>query len=164
MEFTREEILGQRLTGPEREQTKKEEDKLLLASMKSRYDLKNSDIVIDTKTGLIWAKNSDIAGRSMNWNEAMTWVQNLSYAGKTGWRLPSKEEWDDFVNIGDDNNTGWHENMARLGVMIYNLDGNYWSSSTNPVNTDFVWAMSAGLMTGRFKHQNGYAWPVHSGN
>ena len=45
-------------------------------------------IVKDTNTGLEWLAGPD---RDTNWNEARSWVENLTVAGG-GWRMPTREE------------------------------------------------------------------------
>ena len=34
-------------------------------------------------------KNSNLAGSTMTWDDAMIWADNLIYAGYTDWRLPT---------------------------------------------------------------------------
>jgi len=43
--------------------------------------------VIDTATGLMWMKNAN--NGQMTWDDAMSWAQNLLFAGYKNWRLPS---------------------------------------------------------------------------
>ena len=45
-------------------------------------------IVLDTNTGLAWVAGPD---RNTTWNEANTWVANLTVAGG-GWRMPTRKE------------------------------------------------------------------------
>lgn len=58
--------------------------------------IKNKDgTVTDTKTGLIWTRNANIAGKGMNWHEAMDFISELNqkaYLGYNDWRLPEIEE------------------------------------------------------------------------
>lgn len=48
----------------------------------------NDGVVYDQKTGLEWYAGPD---RDTNWNEAKSWVENLTVAGG-GWRMPTWEE------------------------------------------------------------------------
>lgn len=45
--------------------------------------------VTDNSTGFMWQKET--AG-PMNWNAAMSYAAGLDLGGKTGWRLPSRQE------------------------------------------------------------------------
>ena len=47
-----------------------------------------NDIVKDTSTGLEWLAGPD---RNTTWDEARSWVENLTVAGR-GWRMPTREE------------------------------------------------------------------------
>ena len=53
-----------------------------------RYLVSREGIIRDTKTGLDWYVGPE---RNTNWNEANTWVKNLTVAGG-GWRLPTLDE------------------------------------------------------------------------
>lgn len=44
--------------------------------------------VTDTATNLMWLKNTQQSGL-MNWSSAVTWADNLVFAGYDDWRLPS---------------------------------------------------------------------------
>ena len=66
----------------------------------------NSDgTVSDLATGLVWMKVDSgtlRAGRKkdgkLNWKEALSWAENLKYAGHTDWRLPSVKELQSIVD------------------------------------------------------------------
>jgi hypothetical protein len=140
---------------------KEERAKRLHEAMKLRFDVTKPEVVIDTKTGLMWAKNSKIAGRTMKREEAITWAQNLNYAGKNGWRLPSKEEWQEFTNF-DSVNSEWLDSVSKFGFMNIEPGSFYWSSSSNPGSTNSVWIMRGGSVTD--VHNESYnVWPVRAG-
>jgi len=46
--------------------------------------------VTDKATGLMWMKND--SGKSMNWQEALSYAENLQLAGYSDWRLPNAKE------------------------------------------------------------------------
>src|SRR6185369_5409294 len=56
----------------------------------------NDLVYADPQTGLMWARNGNIVGQELTWENAMNWVKNLNYAGYTNWRLPTNEEFCDF--------------------------------------------------------------------
>jgi hypothetical protein len=67
------------------------------AKQKQRFFLmKNTGIVIDTKTGLEWRVGPD---KDTNWNEARVWVKNLTLDGG-GWRVPTLDELEGIYEKG----------------------------------------------------------------
>jgi hypothetical protein len=149
-----------------RHANKEEESNQLHEALKLRFDATNSDVVIDTKTGLMWAKNSNIAGRKMNWKEAMTWVQNLKHSGMNDWRLPTKEEWEDLAKIGG-NSGEWVSNMTRIGFTnIDSLANLYWSSSSHAdigsIACAWYITINVGYVAYTDKANDYYVWPVRA--
>ena len=53
-------------------------------------------IVTDPQTELIW-QNSYVSGK--NWQQALSYCENLTYAGYSDWRLPNKNELVSLVNF-----------------------------------------------------------------
>lgn len=106
----------------------------------------------DTKTGLMWSQNANIAGRKMNWNEAMSWVRGINIGGFKDWRLPTREELESLRN-----NT--------IGFSNVQADDFYWSSTTYAFRTGSAWAVSMNDDYGGsgYKFNNFYVWPVRSG-
>lgn len=46
--------------------------------------------ITDNATGLMWQQSDD--GNSRNWEDALSYCENLSYAGHSDWRLPNAKE------------------------------------------------------------------------
>jgi hypothetical protein len=112
----------------------------------------------DQQTGLIWPRNGNIAGRSMNWNDAMSWVKQLNYGAYNDWRLPTKEELELFVKRGGSRPSEWLN-----ANKFYNIQSHYyWSSSSG---TDGAWDvyMSNGFVVYDVKTSYSYVWPVRAG-
>ena len=58
----------------------------------------NSNVVVnDSVTGLMWQKTY-VTGKT--WKEALKYCEDLTYAGKSDWRLPNKNELVTLVNYG----------------------------------------------------------------
>lgn len=45
--------------------------------------------VTDTEKNLMWLQDANYVGARLTWDDAMTWAENLVYAGYDNWRLPS---------------------------------------------------------------------------
>ena len=79
----------------------------------------NGDIIVtDSKTNLIWQK-SYVSGKK--WQEALSYCENLTYAGYKDWRLPNKNELESLVNSTKYNPISDFPNMPS---------NSFWSSST----------------------------------
>ena len=58
-----------------------------------RFELVLDDeAVLDKETGLVWAKNANLAGEQKTWWYAIYYCRNLIIAHRKGWRLPTIEE------------------------------------------------------------------------
>lgn len=65
------------------------------ANSKNSRFLDNGDgTITDTKSGLIWVKQDswNDLGKCLNWNDAQTYVKNLTTGGRQDWRLPTMLE------------------------------------------------------------------------
>ena len=98
------------------------------------YFTDNGDgTVTDGNTGLMWQQEE---GGLMNWEDAITYCEDLSLAGYTDWRLPNYKE---LESITDDTlynpaiDTNYFPN-AHASV--------YWSSTTYAANTSLAWYVS----------------------
>jgi hypothetical protein len=63
----------------------------------TRQQEQRSLIYTDPQTGLQWLRDGNLAGKHINWAEAMAWVQTLRIGGYSDWRLPTKEELEAFA-------------------------------------------------------------------
>lgn len=119
------------------------------------------DVVVDSRTGLMWPRNANIARKAMDWQGAMDWARGLSYAGYSDWRLPTKDELAAFVKRGGNRPADWFNANGFIDVqsMIY------WSSSPHAGYPSYVWFVSLelGIVGGITKGNRSYVWPVRSG-
>jgi hypothetical protein len=90
----------------------------------------SQEVLIDTETGLTWQKGK---ARSMTWQQAVDYCENLVFGGYSDWQLPAGEE------------------LKTSFLIRYGLSGNsrpddyyYWSSTTNQEYPDYAWGMDAG--------------------
>lgn len=90
------------------------------------------EIVTDTKTGLVWQKSYD-SGRT--WKEALSYCENLTYAGYSDWRLPDKNELASLVN---------YERYAPASDFPDMPSSYFWSSSTYVYRTNSAWRVYFG--------------------
>jgi hypothetical protein len=118
-------------------------------------------IYTDPQTGLMWARYGNIAGNGMNWNDAMWWVKNLSFAGYSDWRLPTKEELELFSKRGGIRPSEW---FNANGFNTVQSNG-YWSSSSYAISTTNAWyfLMYDGSVDYYYKTNSFYVWPVRAG-
>lgn len=97
----------------------------------------NGDVIVtDTKTELIWQKTY-VSGKT--WQQALSYCENLTYAGYSDWRLPNKNELTSLVNYGKYNPASDFPDMPSQY---------FWSSSFTTVNNKGAWYVN-------FKYGNG---------
>lgn len=90
-------------------------------------------ILKDPATGLMWARNGNIAAKKMDWKEAMEWAKSLNYAGYSDWRLPTKKEFEKFLKIKRGGKSKLAEHFAHEWFNnngFFNVqESGYWSGS-----------------------------------
>ena len=119
-------------------------------------------IYTDKQTGLMWARNGNIARKTMNWNAAMNWVKHLNYGGYSDWRLPSIYEFEAFTKLGGKGPTEW---FSANGFNSVESD-DYWTSSSDASGTAFAWNINLNVGIRRYiatDAYGNYAWPVRGG-
>ena len=105
----------------------------------------NGKTITDEATGLTWMKVDSgalKAGKNkdgkMNWAEGLEWAENLTYAGKSDWRMPNIKELQSIVDYSRSPKTTKSaaiDPMFKVSTMI-DEGGNknypfYWSSSSH---------------------------------
>jgi hypothetical protein len=60
------------------------------------FDDNGNDTITDLATGLMWMQND--SGTTMNWEGALSYCENLEYAGYDDWRLPNAKELQSIVD------------------------------------------------------------------
>ena len=114
-------------------------------------------LIYDTELDVTWLQDANFANTSnytganhlsgrMQWEDAMTWAENLVYQGYTDWRLP-EAVLEDGSPCTTQNNCRQTEALhlfveEGIGLLtpgpFINLKGNYWSQTENQFNSSRV--------------------------
>lgn len=118
------------------------------------------ELVRDRLTGLIWLKNTDPAGRLLDWGAALELVVRLNrerLGGLASWSLPNINQLESLVDCRQ------AQPALSSGHPFINIREGYWSSTTSFFETDWAWvlylhkgALGVGFKSGATFH----AWPV----
>jgi hypothetical protein len=111
----------------------------------------------------MWTKDANRG--LMNWSDAVTYCNNLDYAGYTDWRLPNVNELESLINA-ENNNPALPSDHPFTNV---GAGGRYWSSSTFAADTSKAWIVDMGngnlfvsdKLFGSFSLW--FVWPVRAG-
>jgi len=87
--------------------------------------------VTDKVSGLMWQQET--AG-PMNWDAAMNYAAGLNLGGKTGWRLPTKEEL-----------VGLYLSPCKVRMSVGDC---YWSSTLHAPDTSYAWIVNFSIGLG----------------
>jgi hypothetical protein len=128
-----------------------------------------NESVTDNLTGLIWAQNGNLAGDTITWQAALTYIKNLNtngYLGHHDWRLPNRNELESLVNKQVTDQSAWLNSQGFKNVQ----KNYYWSSSTDIdssyyPNNVLAWEvyMWSGYVTRNDKTHYQYFLPVRTG-
>jgi hypothetical protein len=123
----------------------------------------NGDCVTDNLTGLIWAKNGNLANGALSWQGGLDYVASINsgsgLCGQHDWRLPNVNELESMVNADQPNSATWLNSQGLI-----NVQSNYYRSSTsNPFSPPWVVNMRSGFVGGSSEGFYYPIWPVRSG-
>jgi len=107
----------------------------------------------DKETGLLWQDNRDAITVKKDWYDAKEYCQNLTLAGSSNWRLPTRIE---LLSITDKKR---YDPAIKRGFQYTNSD-KYWSSSSTSylVIFDIGWYVNFEYGSdGRYYKSNSYA-------
>ena len=104
----------------------------------------NGDVIVtDVTTGLVWQKSNV---EDIIWGDALSYCENLTYAGYSDWRLPNKNELVSLVNYEKD------APASNCPDIFHGIIGNdvLWSSTSNSYSYcsggychhDFAWGVT----------------------
>jgi hypothetical protein len=90
------------------------------AAYSGRFSDNGNNTVTDARTNLMWQKTTSPA---MNYESAVAYCKNLSLAGHTDWRLPTKNE---LISLADKN---FSKPTIDTGVFPDTFSFGYWTST-----------------------------------
>jgi len=91
------------------------------------------ETVSDTTTGLMWQQAT--AANMMDWQNALSYCEDLSHAGYTDWRLPNHLESDSLADLTR------QDPAVNTDFFPDTYSWNYWSSTTYPYQGDHAYHM-----------------------
>ena len=96
-----------------------------------------SDVLIDSKTGLMWQDNSAAKYIKKDWQGALAFCQELRLAEHDDWRLPTVKELQSVITPLDRYNPSIKNTFNNVGGSGY-----YWSSTEHETDEAFAWMMN----------------------
>ena len=126
------------------------------------------EAVLDKQTGLVWAKNLKFRQKSVSWEDAVKFCQNLEIGGKTGWRLPTRDE---FITVLDTSQSvpalpeGHPFEVSEVEQFGGAGTNNYWTSTEYGSDKQSAWLVSirVGDLQDSLKVFDAKVWPVRDG-
>jgi len=129
-----------------------------MLSTKDRFKDNGDGTVTDIETGLMWVRNANSPHRSMNWEDAMKYCEEINLQGFQDWRLPSKS---DFLSLIDKEGIDVALPPGHPFSEVVKF-GDYWTSSINPLGPMYSYVVNVGNGSTRFSSKNkmGFVWAV----
>jgi hypothetical protein len=120
----------------------------------------DTNCVLDNLTGLIWARNANLAG-TMNWSNAISYCEALNYGGQTDWRLPNLREQLSLVDY-----TQLNPSLPAGHPFTGVQSDSYWSSMSYANDTNVAWGVYMGYGPLHYDYKSSdyfFVWPVRGG-
>jgi hypothetical protein len=98
----------------------------------------NDGLVFDALTGLLWKQEP--YNVAVTWDEAMTYAENLDYAGYSDWRLPNRSEMRSIVSYGASSIDSYV--AGKFDTLV--PEGKFWWTSTtyaSPYGSGSAWVL-----------------------
>jgi len=139
---------------------------------------RGTGMIYDTDLGITWLRDANYAQTSgydadgsMNWFDAMTWADQLVYAGLDDWRLPDGDD-----SFGAELGHMYYDNLSGSSSSpspFINIQQNYyWSRNETPWTSQYAYSFNFDDNTANHAYIFGpktsdsyiYAWAVHDGD
>jgi len=95
------------------------------------YEKNNNQTVLDQHTGLVWIESDVDIQRT--WQGAVSYCNELVFAGQTDWRLPTKFELESIVDYG--------RSFPALNKVFTCQHSFYWSATPHLHNPSYAWSV-----------------------
>lgn len=97
-----------------------------------------ADCMVDHLTGLMWSKNANLPGGTLQWDGAIDFANGLYLCGHADWRLPNVNELESLFNTDSLGMASW---LNSQGFFNTPISPRYWSSSSAAYNNENAWAV-----------------------
>lgn len=122
----------------------------------------SNDVVEDGLTGLIWARNANLANGHTSWQDSVNYVENLTLCGYSDWRLSNRKELFSLVDRAHRSGGGLPAEYPFTNFPS-DTDPHYWSSTTRGDGGYAVTVPGGGIAWGaRQGASSCHLWPVRS--
>ncbi len=136
------------------------EFQLGLWKKENRFKKINSDVALDSLTGLYWTIDANIHTYPIKWQDALSFIKGLNsekFGGLSDWRLPNRKELRSLLFLQAKNPP-----LPPSHPFKNIFHGWYWTSTTASINPKYSWYCHMGgarMFYGR-KDQEFLLWPV----
>ncbi len=118
------------------------------------------ETVLDRLTGLVWARNANLAEFPLTWQESLDFISRMNEQkglGHSDWRLPNRRELRSLTSH-QTRKPALPEDHPFVNIFL----GWYWTSTTSAINTAYAWYvhMEGARMFYGNKEQFFLLWPV----
>jgi chitodextrinase len=103
--------------------------------------------ITDARTGLTWQKAD---GGAKTWQDAVSYCEGLTLAGKTDWRMPNVKEMRTIID-----NTRQDPALDTTYFDLPSPNANYWSSTNVISRTSYAWILGMGSGAVGFEGESG---------
>jgi hypothetical protein len=119
------------------------------------YTDNGNGTVTDTNTALMWQK--DTALELYNWEQALSYCENLTLAGYDDWRLPNRNELQSIVDYN-------RYSPSIDPIFSSTFSSSYWSSTTGADSPNHAWCVGFvyGGMHSSYKFHTAYLYYVRA--
>lgn len=108
-------------------------------------------VVVDISTSLIWQDSNDTSTLKKSFEDALTYCENLDFAGSSDWRLPNSSE---LYLLADRRRSNPAISKEFEYVSDTYLQDFYWSSTTSAESNSTAWALYFHYGSGVLKNKN----------